>query len=113
MNDALLLIDVVSEFDHDDGDKLLASFRERLLGAAADHARRLLVFSHPPRNPVSRAVIAGGNLLFRLKGDEFRTFVHPPEAMLDVLARHGFRRTYGGGTLAWRVAGLERESPAA
>jgi predicted lipoprotein with Yx(FWY)xxD motif len=30
----------------------------KLLGAAADHARRHLVFSHPPRNPVSRAVAA-------------------------------------------------------
>jgi hypothetical protein len=27
---------------------------ERLLGAAADHARRALVFSHPPRNAVTR-----------------------------------------------------------
>jgi 2-polyprenyl-3-methyl-5-hydroxy-6-metoxy-1,4-benzoquinol methylase len=27
---------------------------ERLLGAAADHARRALVFSYPPRNAVSR-----------------------------------------------------------
>jgi nicotinamidase-related amidase len=30
MVDALLLIDVINEFDHDDGDKLLASMRERL-----------------------------------------------------------------------------------
>ena len=29
---------------------------EKLLGAAADHARRALVFSHPPRNVVSRAL---------------------------------------------------------
>ena len=28
----------------------------KLLGAAADHARRQLVFSHPPRNMMSRAV---------------------------------------------------------
>lgn len=28
---------------------------ERLLSAAADHAHRLLVFSYPPRNLVSRA----------------------------------------------------------
>jgi nicotinamidase-related amidase len=41
MNDALLVIDVVSEFDHDDGQRLLASFRERLpdLRAAIATAR--------------------------------------------------------------------------
>lgn len=45
---------------------------ELLLGAAADHARRLLVFSHPPRNPISRSLIAAQNLGFRLMGREFR-----------------------------------------
>src|SRR5215211_7085282 len=30
---------------------------DRLLGSAAAHARRLLVFSHPPRNGVSRILI--------------------------------------------------------
>ena len=32
MNDALLLVDVISTFEHEDGDRLLASFRERLPG---------------------------------------------------------------------------------
>ena len=35
---------------------------EPLLGAAADHARRLLVFSHPPRNVISRSILAAQNL---------------------------------------------------
>ena len=46
---------------------------QRLLGAAADHATRRLVFSHPPRNPISRTIMAGQKLAFRLMG-EFRTF---------------------------------------
>jgi nicotinamidase-related amidase len=35
MRDALLLIDVISDFEHDDGDALLASFRDRLPGFRA------------------------------------------------------------------------------
>ena len=35
MRDALVLIDVVNLFDHEDGEKLLASFRERLSGLEA------------------------------------------------------------------------------
>ena len=31
---------------------------ERLLSAAADHARTRLVFSFPPRNAMSRAIVA-------------------------------------------------------
>jgi hypothetical protein len=39
---------------------------ERLLGAAADHARRALVFSYPPRNALSRAFYSVFNLVMRL-----------------------------------------------
>jgi Methyltransferase domain len=53
---------------------------ERLLGAAAQHARRLLVFSYPPRNAGSRLFIATQNLVFGLLRREFRTFAHPPTA---------------------------------
>jgi hypothetical protein len=67
---------------------------ERLLGAAAEHARRLLVFSYPPRNGVSRLVIAAQNLVFRLWRIEFRTFAHPPARMLAVLEERGLRRAY-------------------
>jgi 2-polyprenyl-3-methyl-5-hydroxy-6-metoxy-1,4-benzoquinol methylase len=46
---------------------------EELLAAAADHAGRLLVFSHPPRNLMTRGATAAENLWFRLRGIAFRT----------------------------------------
>jgi 2-polyprenyl-3-methyl-5-hydroxy-6-metoxy-1,4-benzoquinol methylase len=81
---------------------------ERLLGAAADHARRLLVFSYPPRSPLSRAVVSLTNALQALRGSDFRAFTHPPAAMLSVLDRRGLRRTYEHHGLVWQIAGLER-----
>jgi magnesium-protoporphyrin O-methyltransferase len=66
---------------------------ERLLGAAADHARRALVFSYPPRNALSRAFYGVFNLVMRLTRSSFRGFAHPPGAMLGVLEDHGLRRT--------------------
>jgi magnesium-protoporphyrin O-methyltransferase len=81
---------------------------ERLLSAAADHAGRLLVFSHPPRNVVSRAFIAAQNAALRLMGKEFRAFAHPPAAMLAVVEARGMRRTFSHRGIPWRVAGLER-----
>jgi 16S rRNA G966 N2-methylase RsmD len=83
---------------------------ERLLGVAGQHARRLLVFSYPPRNPVSRLVIGTQNLVFRLIRREFRTFAHPPARMLAVLEREGLRRTYAHHPRIWQIAGLERSS---
>jgi 2-polyprenyl-3-methyl-5-hydroxy-6-metoxy-1,4-benzoquinol methylase len=81
---------------------------ERLLGAVAAHARRLVVFSYPPRNVMSRAWVAGANLVFRLLRREYRTFVHPPDAMLAVLEERGLRDAFTSRSLVWQVAGLER-----
>jgi 2-polyprenyl-3-methyl-5-hydroxy-6-metoxy-1,4-benzoquinol methylase len=82
----------------------------RLLGAAADHARRALVFSYPPRTPLSRAFYRVFNLVMRLTRSSFRGFAHPPGAMLAVLEDRGLRRTYKGRSRIWQVAGLERVS---
>jgi protein-L-isoaspartate O-methyltransferase len=81
---------------------------ERLLGAAADHAEHLLVFSYPRRNPASRAVVAAQNLAFRVMRREFRTFAHPPAAMLDVVRARGFETAYAQRQAVWEVTGLAR-----
>ena len=81
---------------------------ERLLDAAAEHARRLLVFSHPPRNVVSRLLFASQNLVFRVRRMEFRAFTHPPAEMVAVLEQRGLRHTFSHRGLVWHVAGLER-----
>jgi 2-polyprenyl-3-methyl-5-hydroxy-6-metoxy-1,4-benzoquinol methylase len=83
---------------------------ERLLAAAAEHARRALVFSYPPRNLVSRALYGVFNLVMRLTRSSFRGFAHPPGAMLAVLEDHGLRRTFQRRSRIWHVAGMERVS---
>jgi 2-polyprenyl-3-methyl-5-hydroxy-6-metoxy-1,4-benzoquinol methylase len=50
----------------------------RLLAAAADHARRALVFSYPPSNALSRAFYVVFNLVMRLTRSGFRGFVDFP-----------------------------------
>ena len=81
---------------------------ELLLTAAAGRARRLLVFSYPRRNAVSRALIGLQNAGFRLARKEFRTFVHPPAAMLAVLEAGGLDRTFAYRGVAWQIAGMQR-----
>jgi 2-polyprenyl-3-methyl-5-hydroxy-6-metoxy-1,4-benzoquinol methylase len=81
---------------------------ERLLTAAADHARRVLVFSHPPRNPLSRTLLGLENGWFRLNGHTFRTFAHPPQGMLDVAQARGLDLAYRHTGSLWQVAGLVR-----
>lgn len=81
---------------------------ELLLSAAAGHARRLLVFSHPPRNVLSRASIGFENAVRRLRRNDFRAFVHPPRAMVAVVEAQGLTRGYEHRSPAWTVVGFER-----
>ncbi|MDQ0896018.1 class I SAM-dependent methyltransferase [Agromyces ramosus] len=81
---------------------------ERLLGAAADRARHMVVFSHPPRSLLSRATVAAGNLMLRLRGRSYRGFVHEPAAMVAVLRRHGLEPRYRHRGLIWCVVGATR-----
>lgn len=81
---------------------------ERLLGAAADHCRSRLAFSHPPRNLASRAVLAVENGFLRLARQEFRAFVHPPEKMVEAAAARGLRPALAHPGLVWQVQGLTR-----
>jgi 2-polyprenyl-3-methyl-5-hydroxy-6-metoxy-1,4-benzoquinol methylase len=81
---------------------------ERLLAAAAEHARRLLVFSYPSHSVLARMVLGAENLSFRMRRLRFRVFAHPPDRMLSVLREHGLRPTVVHRGMAWQVAGAER-----
>jgi magnesium-protoporphyrin O-methyltransferase len=81
---------------------------DKLLSAAGSHAGRLLVFSYPPAGPVTRAIMGWDNLVRRLRGNEFRSFVHPPRGMVAVLEAQGLRPTYRHRGWSWNVVGQER-----
>jgi 2-polyprenyl-3-methyl-5-hydroxy-6-metoxy-1,4-benzoquinol methylase len=81
---------------------------ERLLGAATDHAQRLLVFSYPPRTLLNRLSFGFDNFVRRLRRNDFRAFVHPPKAMLAVAESGGMVRRYQHRGVFWTVVGFER-----
>jgi magnesium-protoporphyrin O-methyltransferase len=84
---------------------------EGLLAAAAAKAGQTVVFTYPPRNVASRALVGLANLWLRMRGKEFRTFAHPPEDMVDVVRSAGFEpyaRRRGG---IWRGIAMARTGP--
>jgi 16S rRNA G966 N2-methylase RsmD len=83
---------------------------DKLLSAAGGHARRLLVFTHPPTDPVNRLMFGWDNLRRRLRRNAFRAFVHSPRAMVAVLDAQGLQPTYRHRGWAWCIVGLERSS---
>ena len=82
---------------------------ERLLTAASQHARRLLVFSHPPRSPLTRALIGLDNLGRRLRHNGFRAFAHSPDAMVATVEANGLGLRHRRRGLMWSVVGFERD----
>lgn len=81
---------------------------QRLLGAAGRHARRLLVFSHPPSHPVVRASFALDNVVRKVRGNNFRAFVHPPAAMYSVAQAQGLTQHLMYPAWDWHVAAFTR-----
>jgi Methyltransferase domain len=83
---------------------------ERLLGTAARKARRLVAFSFPPDHVGTRAAIFFLNLWPRVRGCDFRSYVHPEREMLAAVERNGFRIVSRERSGLWRIALLERAS---
>lgn len=81
-----------------------------LLGAAADRARHLLVFSYPRPRLLTRTETLLENATYILRRWQFRTFVHSPEAMLAVLADHGHTPVCAGRNTRWQYTGTVRET---
>ena len=81
---------------------------ERLLGAAAVHARRALVFSYPRRNAISRAIIAAENAFFRLSGRSSACSRTRRRRCSRVLGEHGLAPRFAHEGFAWQVQGLAR-----
>jgi hypothetical protein len=53
-------------------------------------------------------VVAAQNAGLRIRRMEFRTFAHPPAAMLAVLSDRGLDATFAHSGIAWQVTGLAR-----
>ena len=85
---------------------------ERLLTAAADHAKRLLEFSHPPRNWVTRTFTRLQRVGFRLMGKSFQLFAPPPAALVAVPEGRRMGTDYTHRGPVWQIVGLARAAAA-
>ena len=85
---------------------------ERLLSAAADHASKLLVFSHPPTHWISRLAVGAQNLVIRFLGGSFKSYTHPPHAMVAAAEGRGLHVDFSEHGPIWRIVGLSRDAAA-
>lgn len=81
---------------------------ELLLTAAATHAQRMVVFSHPPHNWFTRFGTKLMNAGLGIVRSTYRAFSHDPKAMVAVLQRHGLVSEYRSAEGMWRIVGACR-----
>jgi len=81
---------------------------ESLLVRATEKSRRAIALCYPRSRWYVRLVMWLDNLKRVLKGDPFRAFVHPIEAVEALIERRGFRLQSEGGTLLWKTVLFER-----
>lgn len=82
----------------------------RLAGAAAEHARQVLVLSYPRRTWWTEVGLELANWIFWLTRAEFHIFLHPPKQILATSEGHGLRTVQDDQGLLWTVAGLRRSA---
>jgi len=82
----------------------------RLAGAAAGHARRLLVMSYPKRSWWTVAGLWIANWVLRLTRREFHVFVHRPDQIIATGERSGMEAVLDERGFLWTVAALRRSA---
>jgi 2-polyprenyl-3-methyl-5-hydroxy-6-metoxy-1,4-benzoquinol methylase len=82
---------------------------DALVGSAAERARRHLVMSFPRPRWAIRAVVGAVNAVARLLRWEFRSWVHPPQALVAAAERRGLALAAESRGRIWHVAALERK----
>ena len=74
-----------------------------LLEQATARSRRLLALAYPRDRWWVRLAMGIENALRGIRGDDFRSFVHRPGAMAEVLQRGGFTRSRELSTFVWQM----------
>jgi magnesium-protoporphyrin O-methyltransferase len=83
---------------------------ERLVAASASRARRLYGAVFPRESWLLKLAFTAGNLLRRLRGSAFRTYLHSTGAIDSAVQRQGLRQRSVRDTFLWRVAVYARSA---
>jgi 2-polyprenyl-3-methyl-5-hydroxy-6-metoxy-1,4-benzoquinol methylase len=81
---------------------------DELMSVAADRARRLLVVSFPRDRALVRLWTWAANMWLRIRGIDFRSFVHSEEQIEGEAERHGLRIASEHRTVIWRAVAFVR-----
>ncbi len=79
-------------------------FVDELLNASLSKAKKYYALVYPQANWLSRLTVNTLNLLLKLRGNPFRTFIHSPRLVNDTIINAGFEKIASNKTLlSWQI----------
>ncbi|MCF6347518.1 MAG: class I SAM-dependent methyltransferase, partial [Flavobacteriaceae bacterium] len=79
-------------------------FMDDLLKTSLSKAKKYYALVYPQANWASKFGVRVLNLILKLKGNSFRTFIHSPLLVENSIANAGFKKVYSNKTLlSWHI----------
>jgi magnesium-protoporphyrin O-methyltransferase len=82
-----------------------------LLTATTKRAREVVGVTIPAYRWSNRLMVGLDNLTLRLRGRQFRAFVHPTQPMIELMTSAGFQIAYDQTHPVWRTVVFKRPTP--
>lgn len=83
-------------------------FLDRLMGAALAASRRFVAATFPRDHLGERIAVSLANTYCRVRGVDFRSFIHPPEEIERTATTAGFDVAFRDRSLMWNAVVFER-----
>lgn len=81
---------------------------EKLMNAALSASRHFVAVTFPRDRIMFRASLCFENLYHRMRGVDFRGYVHPPQAILETAKRAGFEVAFHERDFVWHGVVFEK-----
>lgn len=83
-------------------------FVERLMSAALSSSRRFVAATFPRERIGARIAMSAGNLYCRIRGVDFRSYLHPHERIMSTAKAAGFEVVFRDRDFIWTAVVFER-----
>lgn len=83
-------------------------FMDRLMDAALSSSRRFVAATFPRDRLGTKFALSIGNTYCRIRGIDYRAFVHPPEAIVATATTNGFEVAFQDRDFIWQAVVFER-----
>jgi magnesium-protoporphyrin O-methyltransferase len=85
-------------------------FMDRLMNAAMSSSRRFVAAVFPRDHLGSRFMVATGNTCCRIRGVDFRSYIHSPDEIVETAEREGFDVAFHDRDFIWNAVVFEKRA---